>query len=161
MATTATIQCRIDLARTLSTGVENYSSPDIRGFVGETTSLTASTTPDVTGGVLVRSALVAGAKTIDLTAVVEVNGATTTLTGGIVRALLFHNRGTSAMTFAKGASNGLDSLSGSWTMALLPSEKRCIDLTDCTAPAAISASIKTIDVSGTGTDAFDIGVIVG
>lgn len=161
MATTATIQCRIDINRTLTTGVENVATPNIRLAVGEVTSLTASTTPDAENGVASRLSLTAGSLTVDLTAISDVNGATTTLTGKIVRALLFHNRGAATMTFAKGASNGLDSLSGTWSMALLAGEKRCIDLTDCTAPNAISASNKTIDVTGTGTDSFDIGVVVG
>src|SRR5687768_8516858 len=108
MATTATIQCRIDINRTLTTGVDNVDNPTVRIAVGEVTSLTSSTTPDVENGIGSLIALSAGAKTVDLTAISDINGATTDLTGKIVRALLFHNLGAANMTFAKGASNGLD-----------------------------------------------------
>lgn len=164
MATTASIQCGISGTRTISSGVDNATSPNVRLAVGEITSLTSTTTPDCENIVCPLLTLTAGAYTIDLTALPDINGATTTLTGKKVRALFFHNLSSSNnMTFAKGASNGLDSLSGSWSMVLLPGEKRCIDLSDVSTGsiADISASIKTIDVSGTGTDTFDFGVVVG
>ena len=164
MATSATINCGITINRTLTTGVTNATNPNITLAVGENTQLTSATTPDVEYAAAPLLTLTAGAKTVDLTALSDVNGGTLDLTGKKVRALFFHNLSTTNnMTFAKGASNGLDSLSGSWTMTLLPLEKRCIDLTDVAVAsiAAISASIKNIDVSGTGTDTFDFGVVVG
>lgn len=165
MATSATIWCGIRGTRTLATGVANATNPNIDLQVGAQTQLTASTTPDAEYVSCPLLTLSTGALTIDLTALTpDINGATLDLTGKKVRALFFHNlSSTNTMTFAKGASNGLDSLSGSWTMTLLAGERRCIDLSAVAVAsiAAISASIKTIDVSGTGTDTFDFGVVAG
>jgi hypothetical protein len=163
MSINASIACGISGTRELTTGVDNSSRPAFRFAVGATTSANANSTPDGEAGCFPQVALVAGAYTIDLTALPDVNGATTTLTGKKVRALFFENLGAANMTFAKGASNGLDTLSGAWTMTLLPGEKRCIDLmgVDVASIAAISGTIKTIDVTGTGTDTFDFGVVVG
>ncbi len=163
MSINASIFCGMSGTRTLTTGVDNAATATIRMDVGGTTSATASTTPDGESMVFPRIALVAGAYTIDLTALPDINGATVTLVGKKVRALYFKNLGANNMTFAKGASNGLDSLSGTWSMVLLPGEERCINLmgVDVASIAAISASIKTIDVTGTLVQTFDFGVIVG
>lgn len=163
MSINATVNCGMGGTRTLATGVDNFSAPAIRFAVGGTRAFTAGSTPDGEEMVCPEIALTAGAYTIDLTALPDVNGATTTLTGKKVRALFFENLGAANMTFAKGASNGLDCLSGSWSMVLLPGERRCIDLGGVSTGsiADISGSNKTIDVTGTGTQEFDFGVIVG
>lgn len=163
MAISAKVRCGIDGRRTLTSGVDNISNPNLYFVVGGTTSLTASTTPDGEQILTPQISLSAGAYTIDLTACPDVNGTTTSISGLKPRALFFKNNSSSNnMTFAKGASNGLP-LVGSWTWTLLPGGSLCIDLTAVSTGSitAVDASNKTIDVSGTGTDSFDFGIIAG
>ncbi len=163
MSMTGNVVCGMSGTRTLTSGVANATRATIPLAVGGTRRYSSGTTPDGEEIVCPTIALVAGAYTIDLTALPDINGATTTLTGKKVRALFFENLGANNMTFAKGASNGLDSLSGSWSMVLLPGERRCIDLGGVSTGsiADISGSNKTIDVTGTLVQTFDFGVIVG
>ncbi len=158
------IACGMSGQKTITSGVDNYSTADLRVAVGGNRSFTSATTPDGENGAFPLMTLTAGAATIDLTALTDVNGASITLTGKKVRGFYFENLSTSnTMTFAKGASNGSTALSGSWTFTLWAGQRVCIDLGGvATASIAdISASLKTIDVSGTGTDTFNFGVIVG
>ena len=157
------IQCGLTVRKTITTGADNANNPIVSLSVGGQTSLNdTSTTPEVEKGACPQIALVAGAKTIDLTAVPDLNGGTVDGTGKKPRALFFGNPSTNAgnITFAVGASNGSDGIAGSWSITLRPGEDVTIKIAD-TGPSAVSGTKKNIDVTGTGTEQFDFGVIFG
>lgn len=106
--------------------------------------------------------LVAGAKTIDLSALVGTNGAAVDGTGLKVQGVWLENPSTNTgkMTFVEGASNGYRLMDdASWRIVLKPGQKTMIDLYD-TSPD-VAAADKTIDVTGTGTESFRMQVILG
>jgi hypothetical protein len=106
-------------------------------------------------------ALVTGAKTIDLTALVGSNNLAVSGTGLRVQVVKLRNKSTNAnsMTFAKGASNGYDGLGASFSITLAPGGEATIYLND--AGGDIGATNKNIDVSGTGVQVIEWQCVLG
>lgn len=117
-----------------------------------------TTTPDVTGAGYQTFALVAGAKTIDLTSLL-LNGVASNLNGLKPRAIRFRNTGAANMTIAKGASNGYDGLGSAFSVTLEPGHAVQFDLSST--GNAVGGSNKTFDLSGTGTDTLQFSVVAG
>ena len=165
MAVSVTFAMDMTVRETLDTGVDGAASPVINFSslnVGD--RLSATTTPVASKHNQDNVALVAGAKTIDLTALTGAGGGTVTLSGLKVQLFRVSNRGTAALTVAKGASNGW-SLWTSWTVTLPAysgtGEYPTIMLYVPEGAEDVDATHKTIDFTGTGTNTFDLSLAAG
>jgi hypothetical protein len=104
-------------------------------------------------------ALIAGAKTLDLRALRTVAGGSGDGNGLKVQGFYFKNLGANPMTIVGGASNGYLIFGTSGSVIVPAGGALALSLAD--ASADVSASVKTIDVSGTGTQTFECAVILG
>jgi hypothetical protein len=130
---------------------------------GLTTSGTAngSSTPPVTLDAYFQKPLVAGAATIDLTALSGTNGATVNFNTKKVQFYKFRNPSTNAgaITVTFGAANPYLLHGSAFKMTLNPGDEVMARLPN-TAPT-VDATHKNIDISGTGTEALDVGLVAG
>jgi hypothetical protein len=104
-------------------------------------------------------ALSAGAKTLDLTALVGTNGVALTALGLKLQVWKLKNLGANAMTFAEGATDGYAALGAAFSFILGPGQEAQFYLAD-TAPDVASGD-KSIDVTGTGTQTFQNTMVFG
>lgn len=123
--------------------------------------LTSATTPDGELVYSVTQALTAGSATIDLKSISNTEGTTITTEAKKVRAFAAKATSDNAnpLTLTVGASNGYTMLGAGWKVILSASDTFAVYLGD-NAPA-ISDSVKTIDLSGTGSQSVDIVIIFG
>lgn len=158
MSIAATVKFGGTIRETVASGVDFAPNAVIPHVIGGTLTYSDSTVPDgelFSGAEL---ALTAGAVTVDLTALEGVN-TTVDGDGKRPRFIYIKNNGAAAMTFTKGASNGSTILGTTWTVIVAPGkmfQQECADDVP-----AISATVKTIDVTGTGTETFDLAIIIG
>ena len=108
--------------------------------------------------------LVAGTYTIDLTALPNGNLANKDLTGLTVQFIKVRNPSTNAnnITVADGAANGyliLGDASGQITIP--PGMSFQFGAVATEGLAAVSATVKNITVTGTGTQSFDVQIVAG
>lgn len=124
-------------------------------------SLTGTTTPPVTAHGVGAVTMTAGAGTLDLRALTGLNGAAVDLNGLKPRAILFENPATNAnpITIAKGASNGYTGLGSAFSITLQPGQKHLARLG--AAGTAVSATVKTFDITGTGTQVLKYQTVAG
>ena len=124
-------------------------------------SLSGSTTPPVSLCASFLKALSSGTGTIDLTALVGTNGVAVDGTGLKVRAFKFINPATNAnpITIAKGASNGYALAGSAFSVTLAPGQEIQAYLKD--GAPAIGSGAKTLDLTGTGTQALQCQVVLG
>lgn len=160
MSCSASWSMKMNASETLETGVDAATTPTIRhdGFDGSGT-INASSAVPATKCAFDEIALVAGAKTIDLTNLTGTNGATVDLTGLKVQLLKFTNTGTNTMLFAQGGSNPYNLAGGTWSMRLLANQSFMFYGAD--AAADVASGAKNIDVTGTGTETFEFSVVAG
>jgi hypothetical protein len=104
-------------------------------------------------------ALVTGAKTIDLRALYTVAGGEGDGNGLKVQGMFFKNLGANNMTIVAGASNGYEIFGASGSVVVPPSGWLCMFFND--ASADVAAGDKEIDVSGTGSQTFELALILG
>ncbi|MCP4571472.1 MAG: hypothetical protein GY838_03905 [bacterium] len=159
--TTATIRPQLDAAEVLATGVDAASQPtvDHTGFSTKRVLNSTSSVP-VTEPVFDTIALVAGAKTIDLTALVGTANRAVDGTGLKVQAIKFKNKtGNSTMSFTFGASNPYNLAGSDWKVTLAADQEVMFYLHN-TAPD-IAAGAKNIDVAGTLVEEFELSVVMG
>lgn len=106
-------------------------------------------------------ALSGGAATINFTTMQGTGGATVTFNALKVQSIIMKNKSTNTgnMTFVPGASNGLDLFGVSSSITLKPGWWIHLYCND-SAPD-IAAGDCTIDVSGTGTEQFEIHAVAG
>ena len=162
MSVTCNPQFLMGVAETLETNVDAAVVKRLihSGFDLTNLTLNATSTPPVTKTSFLAHALTAGAKTLDFTALPGSNGITHDCTGLKMQLLLIHNpTGNATLTVAPGSSNpyppwgtakDLDIPAGSYFPFIW------IDtLPDC------SATVKTLDFSGSGTQTFNLGVVFG
>ena len=126
-------------------------------------TLTASTTPPVTKQSSGTLALSAGAGTIDLTSLPDLNGvaAAVTFDGLKLATVRFVNPSTNAnvMTIAKGASNGHTGLGAAFSIAIQPgAEFQWMGFNN---GADVAAGDKTFDVTGTGAQELQYHLTAG
>jgi hypothetical protein len=163
--TRAVVGLTLDVTETIGTDAAGYvasNSNSVKfngGDVDET--LTASTTPDVTGQGVGIVTLSSGSGTLDLTSLTGVNGAAVSLSGKKPRAILFENPDTNAnaITIAKGGSNGYTGLGSAFSLTLQPGQKALVWLN--TAGTAVSGSVKVFDISGTGAQVLKYQMVGG
>ena len=124
-------------------------------------TLTSSTTVPVTKVSAQEIALIAGAKTLDLTALLGANGAAVDATGLKLQLLYIKNKDANAnsMAFTFGASNGWVGLGSGWKFTLAPKNECLFKLDDASTDVASNA--KNIDVTGTVTQAFQYIAVFG
>lgn len=104
-------------------------------------------------------ALVTGAKTIDLRTAYTVGGGSADGNGLKVQGFFFKNLGANPMTIEAGASNGYNILGASGEATIPQNAWMAVYFGE--GSADVSDSVKTIDVSGTGTQTFEFAVIMG
>lgn len=124
-------------------------------------SLDAGSDPAVTEGGLCTKAMTAGAATLDLTALVDVRGRTFSLSGlkvvSVKIVALAANAG--PVTISKGASNGYTGF-GSAYSETLPAGAEVTRYLGSSG-TAVSGTVKTLDLAGTGTDGVQISIAGG
>ena len=157
MAVDATYVFQITTSETLST-VDAASNPVItHDNFNATGRLYASSTPPAIKLLSKVIALSGGAYTINLTTETGTNGVAQDGTGLRVQMIRIKNLGANSMTFAEGASNGI-------ALACLPFTVPAggiyqLFLND--ASPDIAAGDRTIDVSGTTTQTFQLTLLMG
>ena len=131
----------------------------------DSASLTSATTPNVTLAALAEITLTAGAATIDLTSVSDVNGVTKNFNALKIRCIKFRAKSTAihAFTIAKGASNGFTGLGASFSVTLPANAAggAWVSFYDAGGGTAVSGTVKTLDISGTGTDVLQVAIYGG
>jgi hypothetical protein len=122
---------------------------------------TGTTTPAVTKDAYFQQALTAGAATIDLTNMTLANGSVVNFSTLKVQLYKFRNPGTNlnAITVTFGAANPYLLHGAAWKFILQPGDEIMTRLPN-TAPT-VDATHKNIDISGTGTQALDVGLVAG
>ena len=149
---------------TLESGVDGASNPVItHAALDVSGTLRSSTTVPATKCSFDSVPLVAGAATIDLTALpMTANSATTfDATGLKVQVIRLENPSTNAnnITFAEGASNGYSLWGSAWAITLKPGQAVMYYGADGTPDVA--AGDKTIDVTGTLVQPFKMSIVLG
>lgn len=160
MAVTVSLIDSITIQETLASGVEGSTSPIVvYEAYNESRTLSASSTTPATKVVSRLIALTAGAYTIDLTTITGANGLAQDGTGLKLQLLRIKNLGAAVMTFTVGASNGYNVAGAGFSVALLTNQKMTLDLYD--ASPDIASGDRTIDVAGTGTQTFQLTLVMG
>lgn len=122
--------------------------------------LTSATTVPATKVFSDKIALVAGAKTLDLTNLTS-GDTTVDLAGLKVQFALFVNLGASVMTFQAGASNGYNIFGTSGLIELKPVGGAVLYSGIDKLPNVVNGSTDEIDVAGTGTEEFECILVAG
>ena len=133
-------------------------------FNGDGPTLTASSPPAVTLESYVEHTLVAGALTLDLTALVNSEGTTIDTTGLKLQTIVIENpAGNADMTVGIGASNGY-ALFGTAGKVEVPAsatqDGRMGQVFNDQTPD-VAGGAKEIDITGTGTEKVRIGMTFG
>lgn len=124
----------------------------------EVLTLNASSTPAIDSAAFEDVTLTAGAATLDLT-VLLLNAGSVSLSGKKPEIVIFRNDSTHAITVAKGASNGYTGFGSSFSIAI-PAGGAVMLFLNGNA-AAVSGSVKTLDLTGTGSDVLKVGFAAG
>lgn len=168
MANTSTISASYQSAIAVTESFSGFTDPTNNSIlvnqIDESGILNASSTPPASMQSQFSIALVSGAVSIDLTALPGLNGSEAVNGTGLkVQLVKFKNPITNAnkITVAKGASNGygLDASGDSFSIPLSPGQSVMFVL-DAAAPA-IASGAKTFDLTGTGTQALQVAVVMG
>jgi hypothetical protein len=152
----ATIVGNVTALQTFATNPAANSTKNfvtLDGFNNEH-ALTPSTTPDaddVWGGLVTLSG---GAATIDLTALTGADSATKNFDG---------KKSAGAFTIAKGASNGYTGFGANFSVTLPANASggAWFMFYDAGGGTAVSGTVKTLDVSGTGAQVLEVIVVAG
>lgn len=159
MSISARIQMNLTVTETLSGDALQAAANVVHDAFNKGATLSASSAVPATNVYADEIALVAGAKSIDLTSLPALTG-TLDATGLKVQAIKFINpAGNSDITFSEGAANGYALLGSSWSLTLKAGQEAQFYLNDA-APDVATAD-RTIDVAGTGTETFKIILVVG
>jgi len=121
----------------------------------------ATSTPAIAGGGFCSVALAAGAATVDLTSLTTVSGRNFSLSGLKVRQMKLTNpsANANAITIAKGAANGYTGFDAAFKITLQPGQSWLFD--DAGNGVLVDATHKTLDLTGTGTQALQIAITGG
>lgn len=153
-------QSKVTTDETLETAVTAAASPTLTHSAFDTaTTLHATTSPTATKCAYVTGALSAGAATVDLTSLTGTNGAAVTFLALKVRVIKLKNTGAADLTIAKGASNGHTGFGSSFSVTVHAGGE--VTIYDGGNGVAVSGSDKTLDLSGTGTNAFQLSLVAG
>ena len=163
MSIRATVKMFCTVVETLAASVpfiSNTRNSVTHDGLNEEKTLTATSTP--TGTTLAQGDvdMTAGAATLDLRACEGTQGAVD-LNGLKPRVIIIEAKAGNAnpITIAKGASNGYTGFGAAFSITLQPGQKVMID--DNGAGTAVSGTVKTLDVSGTGTQGLNYMIVGG
>lgn len=163
MSVNVTCQALLTVVETLPAPLSNTAANTkvTHDIYNQSDSLNSGSTPPVTKVATFEKAMSGGAGTIDLTSLPGTNGATISGSGLKVQRFLFVNPGTNAnaITIVGGASNGYLLFGASGSVVLNPGDFILRGAKD-TLPD-IGGSAKTIDISGTGTQALQCCIVMG
>jgi hypothetical protein len=122
---------------------------------------TSGNGPAITADFHGQVALIAGALTLDLTALADAILGTVTMAGLKLRHIQLAAPGTNAgaLTIKPGASNGYTGWAGSGGLILSPSDQAVLGPLNGT--IAIDGTHKTLDLTGTGTDKLNLVMMFG
>ncbi len=159
MGVQLTYRSAADILETFDTGTSGAGKTDAP--FNTSAVLNSSSTPAVTEGGFCTQALTAGAATIDLTSVSTSRGRSMTFSGLKIRSIRLVNPSTNtgSITIAKGASNGYTGFGSSFSVTLKPGQEW--SFYDGANGVAVSGSVKTLDLSGTGTESLKFTVSGG
>lgn len=127
----------------------------------EKSALTASTTPNVTVHAVGTKTLVAGAVTLDLRTLTGLNGVAVDLNGLKPRMIVFENPSTNAnpVTIVFGSATPYTGLGAAFNLTLPVATKAAFLLG--TAGVAVSATVKFLDITGTGSQVLNYEIVAG
>jgi hypothetical protein len=156
------LTCREEIVTGAPFASDGSSNADdlITHYINLDESLSASSSVVPSKGIAVEVALIAGAKTLDLTALSGTLGSTVTMSGLKLQHLIIKNKtGNGDMVFTEGATNGYEAMGNAWKITLKAGQYFAFNGLDLTPD--VSGSAKDIDVTGTGTQSFQIFAIFG
>jgi hypothetical protein len=165
MSVRATIDLGLTVVESVGSDAAGYANSARNSVTfdggGTNETLTASSTPPVTAHAVGQQAMSGGTGSIDLRALTGLNGAAVDLNGLKPRAILFENPATNAnpITVSKGASNGFTGLGSSFSLTLQPGQKVLLRLG--ASGTAVSGTVKTFDLAGTGSQALKYQIVAG
>lgn len=160
MAVTANINLLTNVTETFSVDALVAQSLTHAGYNLTGLTLNATSTPPVTKVSFQDYALVAGTKTIDLTALLGVNDASQDCTGLKLQLLVFINAAANAdMVISGEGANGY-SLGAAHTINGGTIETRSV-LYVPEALGDVGAAAKYLVITGTGTQGFKLGLLLG
>jgi len=164
MSVTITPSISLTAIRTFSTDAAVDSTIPLSGFNVSGPKLTATSTPPVSVESYQEYALVAGALTINLTAILDSLGVTRDCTGLKLQTLIFINpAGNAAINIAPGASDPYP-MFGAANDITVPGHATADTAFAFVFPEGcpdVAAAVKTIDFAGTGTQTFKLGIVLG
>lgn len=165
MSVTARYEAKLLADETPSLGLDLADNTPIQhktSYGASSGELTASTSPDATQVWSDRRALVAGVDTLDLTALPRGNLPNLDLTGLKVRLVKVAcaSANSAAIKFKFGATNPYP-IGGSATGEFDVYPNGVEERYNHNGAPAVSATVKNVAVSGTGTDAYEIIMIAG
>ena len=160
IARQATYTSRLSVVRTYSgegIGADNTVTVD---GLGTQTTLNGSSTPPVSVDACLTLPLVAGAATLDLTAIPDPTLGTVNANGLTPYMLKLQNPDTNAnpITIKEGAANGYVGFGVNFLITLAPGEEIAILKK---AASAVGGASKTLDLTGTGVQALNIQIAAG
>lgn len=162
--TRATCGVTLDVVETVAVNADQISatrnSVTFNGHTEEN-ALTASSDPNVTVHAVGSKALVAGAVTLDLRTLTGLNGVAVDLNGLAPRMIVFENPVTNAnpITIVFGSATPYTGLGAAYNYTLQPGQKVAYLLGD--AGTAVSATVKFLDLTGTGSQALNYEIVAG
>jgi len=161
MSVSTVYESNVTTTETLATGVPAASSarPLLHNGFDTSVTLDSTTTPDETATNYSTVTLSGSAATVDLTSLTGVNGASVSLSGKKIRWIKIKNGGSNPVTVSKGASNGYTGFGASFSLEIKGGGEATIY---CAGNGvAVSGSVKTLDLAGTGTDSFSLAIGAG
>lgn len=159
---TVTMSPIIDFTAIETVAVDGAASSQItfNGFNLANVQLNGTSNPVITKPIYHTYTLVAAAKTIDLTALVDSVGAAYTALGLKLQSIIIKNpAGNHDLNIAPGASNGYAILGAGNDFTLPGGATLGLYIPEGTPDVAAGA--KTLDITGTGTESFKIGMTFG
>jgi len=147
---------------TLDTGVDAVTAPTVshNSFNLTGVTLNATSTAPVTTTSYQTYTLSAGAITIDLAALLGVNDEVQDATGLKLQTIIISNpSGNNAITVTTGAVNGFPLFGGTNSVVIPTGATLAFYVPE--GLTNVAAADKTIDVSGTLVEKFDVGITLG
>ena len=161
MAFGAVVESKVSVTELLTDVYLNSNSSVLHNGMNTTLSLNAGTSVPVTKVASFQLTLSSGTGTIDFRALPSTNGALLDGNGLKVQVMKLRNKSTNAnsITVVPGATNGIDLFGASSRIVLLPGQECLMTLND--AAPDISATDKTLDVTGTGSQILECIFVLG
>jgi hypothetical protein len=164
MAVSVQFSHQMTVTETLSVSIPDVVAQNavvVHDQFNRTATLNASSTPAVSVSASFVATLSGGALTIDLTNMTGTNGAVVNANGLVPRLIKFMNPATNAnpITIAKGASNGYTGLGATYSRTLQPGQETSDYLANN--GTAVSGTVKTFDLTGTGSQVLNVQVVAG